>query len=70
MKERLSDLIEELLLAQTALIEANKENEEAREKYLDGGGMSWGYHGASYYDRVSEAEAKVREVKTKIDSLS
>lgn len=65
--EKLSDLIEELTEAKMALSEKERENDIAREKYLDGGGYSWGYYGQSYYDAVSEARSRVEEVKEKID---
>lgn len=67
-KEKLSDLIIELSEAVVILKEKQKENDEAREKFLDGGGTSWGYFGAPYYDAISEAEDKVNSIKEKIDN--
>jgi hypothetical protein len=69
-KQNLSDLIEELVEAKEVYLSRKKEEESAREKYLEGGGYSWGYYGSEYFDRTAEAKSKVDEIKGKIANLT
>lgn len=69
-KKKLSDLIEELLEAQSERRDADRAEEEASREYQDQGGVSWGYAGQRYFDAQEKAEVRVAEIKRKIDLLT
>jgi hypothetical protein len=40
------------------------EEREARDRYIDGGGYSWGYHGQAYFEAIDKA---AEELSTRLD---
>ena len=58
----ISELILELVGASIKVGQRKAEQEEAREKFLEKGGVSWGYYGAEHFDRTAEAEDKVKRI--------
>ena len=51
------------------VIEAEHEEREARDRYTEGGGYSWGYHGQSYIEaREKAAEAFGKRLDEYIDA--
>lgn len=67
---KLSELIIELTQAQARLIEAETENDEARQSYINNGGMSWGYAGQSYYNKIHQVKAKIDDIAKEIDEFN
>lgn len=58
--------IECLMQAFSEYFEAKREHDEARDKYLEGGGYSWGYFGCAYVEAVEKKALQIQDYFAKV----